>query len=225
MIYELQKDKITFPNPLNSSDNLPLAFGGDLQSERLLVAYKNGIFPWYSENSPILWWSPNPRAVLFPQDFKISKSLKQNLKKYTTKINKNFYEVIKNCANIKRKEQGTWLHEEMINAYLKLHELGFAHSIETYEDDLLIGGVYGLNFGNIFCGESMFSKKSNASKVALFQLSRILQEKNGFIDTQVQNPHLVSLGSCEISREDFLKKLKTQLHEESIFLNINSFIL
>ncbi|HCY45271.1 MAG TPA: leucyl/phenylalanyl-tRNA--protein transferase [Flavobacteriales bacterium] len=212
-IYALNDD-IVFPHPsLASADGL-LAVGGDLKLERLLLAYENGIFPWFNEEDPPLWWSPPQRAVLFPEETRISKSMKQELKKpgYEVKFNTDFDSVIKHCQQSRIDAEGTWITQEFIEVYTRLHEMGIAHSVETYYKGELVGGLYGLTFGDVFCGESMFSLRSNASKIALIRLSeRLIEKEFQVIDCQITNPHLVSMGAREITREDFL----TILHESS----------
>lgn len=215
-IYALNDD-IVFPHPsLASADGL-LAVGGDLKLERLLLAYENGIFPWFNEEDPPLWWSPPQRAVLFPEDTRISKSMKQELRKpgYEVKFNTDFDSVIKHCQQARIDAEGTWITQEFIEVYTRLHEMGIAHSVETYYKGELVGGLYGLTFGDVFCGESMFSLRSNASKIALIRLSERLIEK-GFqvIDCQITNPHLVSMGAREITREDFLTILYDSLENK-----------
>lgn len=208
-IFPLDKYSYIFPNPLHASDEGLLAYGGDLSPTRLITAYTKGIFPWYNENDPILWWSPNPRLVLEFDDFKVSKSLKKTIKKNTfeIKFDTNFRQVMIECSKILRDGQkGTWILPEVIDAYCKLFDMGFAHSFEAYYKGELVGGGYGINIGDIFCGESMFAKKSDASKVALYHLIQRLR-KNGFkmIDCQIPTPHLKSLGAKEISRNKFLQ--------------------
>lgn len=204
-------DELIFPNPeLSLKDGL-LAVGGDLSIERLLLAYENGIFPWYDDQSPILWWSPNPRMVLFPKKLKISKSLWQVIrqKKFEVKVDENFSSVIKNCASVSRTDQpGTWITDEMIKAYINLHENGFAHSFEAYYDDQLVGGLYGVSLGRIFFGESMFHKMSDASKVALYYLTeKVKSWKFLMIDAQQDTPHMRRMGAKTIPRKDFLELL------------------
>ncbi|SFS77396.1 leucyl/phenylalanyl-tRNA--protein transferase [Zhouia amylolytica] len=204
-------DKIEFPAlELASSDGL-LAVGGDLSSERLIYAYQHGIFPWFDEGSMILWWSPDPRMVLYPDRLRLSKSMKQILRsgKFRVTYNQNFEEVVRNCSTIKRKgEDGTWITNEMITAYKRLHDLGYAKSVEVWNGDHLVGGLYGVDLGHVFCGESMFSKESNASKVAFISLVKDLIHKNyQLIDCQVYTDHLASLGAEEIPRDEFLKVL------------------
>jgi len=205
-IYRLSND-LVFPDPSLAEEDGLLALEGDLSSERLLLAYSNGIFPWFSEEEPILWWSPNPRFVLYPKDIIISHSMKKTLKKNTYRISFDtcFRDVISNCSNI-RKEEGTWITNEMIEAYCKLHELGFAHSVEAFYEDKLVGGLYGVCIGKCFFGESMFSTMNNASKAAFITLSKVLTEKRFVvIDCQVHTNHLESLGAVYISRVDFLQ--------------------
>lgn len=191
-----------------------LAIGGDLSPERLLLAYRNGIFPWFEEGEPITWWSPNPRMVLFLDELVVSKSMRNILNRdsFTVTFNQNFREVISNCQNIKRDGQnGTWITNDMIEAYCGLHELGIAKSVEVWQDDELVGGLYGIDLGHVFCGESMFSKVSNASKVAFISLVNHLKAANyKLLDCQVYNPHLESLGCREIEREAFINILKFQ---------------
>ncbi|MDX1362690.1 MAG: leucyl/phenylalanyl-tRNA--protein transferase [Arenibacter latericius] len=205
-------DRFLFPNVNNADKEGLLAVGGDLSPQRLILAYKNGIFPWYNEESPILWWSPNPRMVLFPDEVKVSKSMRQLINKKPFKItwNSQFNEVINKCSSIERKDQdGTWITEEMKRAYLRLHELGVAKSMEVWENDTLVGGLYGIDLGHVFCGESMFSSVSNASKYAFIHMAKELGEKGyKVIDCQVYNSHLASLGAREIPREYFIKLLK-----------------
>ena len=200
-------EKIEFPDVSMANIDGLLAIGGDLSVERLVLAYKTGIFPWFELDQPILWWSPDPRFVLFPKKLKISKSTNQFLKKNTYKItsNKAFEEVIKQCSKISRIDQeGTWITKGMISSYCKLHDLGFAKSVEVWDKDNLVGGLYGIDLGNnVFCGESMFSKVSNASKLALISLIKNNDYK--LIDCQVYTNHLERLGAEEITREKFLE--------------------
>jgi leucyl/phenylalanyl-tRNA--protein transferase len=209
----LLPNTISFPDPrLALADpNGLLAIGGDLNPERLLEAYRQGIFPWYNENQPILWWSPDPRAVLFLDELKISHSLAKLLKKptFTITMDRAFNQVVKACAAPRQEIPGTWIQPEMMANYAKLHELGIAHSIEVWQDEKLVGGLYGLSIGQIFCGESMFSLVSNASKVALVELVKLLKQRQfALIDCQMLNPHLMSLGAQEIPRTEFLRILR-----------------
>ena len=206
-----------FPCVESSDAEGLLAIGGDLSSERLLLAYRSGIFPWYEEDQPILWWSPDPRMVLFPQRLKVSKSMRQlfNKKAFRVTYNQNFEKVIQNCAEIKRDGQrGTWITEEMISAYIQLHQEGFATSVEVWQEEELVGGLYGiyLKEQKIFCGESMFAKVSNASKYGFIYLVQQLEREGvKLIDCQVYTPHLESLGAEEINRNVFLEYLKGNL--------------
>lgn len=201
---------IKFPNANQATQDGLLAVGGDLSVERLLHAYKNGIFPWFEMDEPILWWSPNPRFVLFPEKLKVSKSMKQVLRKsnYTVTVNKAFKAVISECSKIKRNGQvSTWITSNMIEAYVNLHKLGYAKSIEVWREDKLVAGLYGIDLGNkVFCGESMFTKESNASKVGFITFIKNTNYK--LIDCQVYTKHLESLGAEEISRNTFLGHLK-----------------
>jgi leucyl/phenylalanyl-tRNA--protein transferase len=207
-------ETITFPSVEHANSEGLLAVGGDLSSERLLLAYKSGIFPWFNEDSLILWWSPNPRMVLFPDKIKISKTMSKVLKSNQFKITKNkcFKAVIENCSKIARKGQdGTWITNNIKNAYLKLHEEGIAQSYEVWENDVLVGGLYGIDLGTIFCGESMFSLVDNASKFAFIHLAQELQSKNyKLIDCQIYTSHLQSLGAEEIPRAAFIELLQGQ---------------
>lgn len=204
--------EIVFPNVLTANSDGIIAIGGDLSTGRLLLAYKSGIFPWYSEGEPIVWYSPDPRMVLYPKKLKISKSMRSILKKGKFKItyNKNFEEVISSCKTIFRKGQpGTWITEEMQKAYIKLHKIGIAKSVEVWQDNELVGGLYGIDLGHVFCGESMFSKISNSSKLAFIHLVQKCEKENyKIIDCQVYNNHLASLGAEEITRKEFIKLLK-----------------
>lgn len=211
-IYPLDKNSYIFPNPIYAHDKGLLAYGGDLNPSRIMTAYLNGIFPWYKESDPILWWSPNPRCVLNFEDFKISKSLQKVINKniFQIKFDTSFTQVMIECKKINRqKQQGTWIQDEIIEAYTKLHNMGFAHSFEAYFNGELVGGGYGVNIGNIFCGESMFAKKTDASKVALYFLIQRLKQKGfSFIDCQIPTPHLLSLGAKTIDRKEFIFEVK-----------------
>ena len=191
-----------------------LAIGGDLSPERLLLAYKSGIFPWFEEGEPLFWWSPNPRMVLFLDELVVSKSMRNLLNRniFTVTFNQNFREVISNCRNMKREGQHrTWITNDMIEAYCKLNELGISKSVEVWQNQELVGGLYGVDLGHIFCGESMFSKVSNASKVAFIALVNQLKESNyKVLDCQVYNEHLESLGCREIDRADFIELLRSK---------------
>ena len=200
-------ERLVFPDIHNADPNGVLAVGGDLSIERLTLAYRNGIFPWYAEGEPIVWYSPDPRMVLYPDDLRVSKSMHQfiNSKKHRVTFNTAFASVISNCKSIDRTKQGqsgTWITTEMQDAYIDLHKCGLAKSVEVWKDNELVGGLYGVEVGNIFCGESMFSKISNASKLAFIALVR--QNKYALIDCQVYNSHLASLGAKEIERKVFV---------------------
>lgn len=216
-VYRLSEE-LAFPHPSLADEDGLLAVGGDLSSQRLLLAYCNGIFPWFSEDEPILWWSPDPRFVLYPENIKVSHSMKKLLKKniYRVTYDTCFKDIISNCANT-RKDTGTWITNEMIEAYCTLHDLGFAHSVETWYEDKLVGGLYGLALGKCFFGESMFSIMDNASKTAIITLSRLLEQK-GFlmIDCQVYTEHLESLGAVKIPREEFLRLLEKGISVEPL---------
>ena len=211
----LISDNLYFPPVTEATSEGILAVGGDLSSERLVLAYKSGIFPWFNPGEPILWWTPNPRMVLFFEDLIVSKSMRNILNRNIFKVtfNQNFRDVISNCRSIKRDGQnGTWISDEMIEAYCKLHELGIAKSIEVWQNEELVGGLYGIDLGHVFCGESMFSKVSNASKVAFISLADQLKKENyKLLDCQVYNVHLESLGCNEIDREDFMKILNLDI--------------
>lgn len=200
-----------FPPVASATSEGILAMGGDLSSERLLLAYESGIFPWFNPREPILWWAPSTRMVLFFEDLIISKSMRNILNKNEFKVtfNQDFKSVICNCRDIKRVgQQGTWISDKMVEAYCKLNELGVAKSVEVWRNEELVGGLYGIDLGHIFCGESMFSKVSNASKVAFITLANQLKIDNyKLLDCQVYNNHLESLGCKEIEREYFMQIL------------------
>ena len=204
--------KIEFPDVVLASPDGILAIGGDLSPERLLLAYQSGIFPWFSEGEPIVWYSPEKRMVLFPKELKVSKSMKQLIRKgiYRITWNQNFEAVIKACQESPRKDQdGTWITEEMRHAYIKLHALGHAKSVEVWREEELVGGLYGIDLGHVFCGESMFTRENNTSKLAFIQLVQKLQKNNYLlIDCQVYTAHLASLGAREIPRKEFTKLLR-----------------
>jgi len=205
---------INFPPVSDANEDGLLAVGGDLSIPRLLNAYHNGVFPWYDEDQPILWFSPDPRMVLFPEDLKISKSMRQLFRKnyFEITFNKDFKQVIDSCASISRPDQfGTWITSDMQEAYIQLHEMGHAISVEVWKDKIMIGGLYGIWMKDkkVFCGESMFSKVSNASKYGFIKLVERLREKEvKLIDCQVYTDHLASLGAKEISRDAFMEFLK-----------------
>jgi len=210
-ITPISKYSYTFPNPREASQEGLLAYGGDLSPNRLLNAYRHGIFPWYNEDDPILWWSPNPRLVLYINDFKITKSFRKVLKnkQYKVYFDRDFRAVMRFCANTRKFNEGTWLIDDMQEAYAKLHEMGFAHSVEVYdENDEFFGGLYGVSIGKVFFGESMVSLKSNGSKIALKALSDVLESRGyDFIDCQVPTEHLQKLGAKLVDRDTFLDEL------------------
>lgn len=201
--------QLSFPNPLNASEEGIVAYGGDLSPSRLMLAYRSGIFPWYSVNDPILWWSPDPRLILELDDFKLRCSLRKKIPQFEIRFDTAFSQVIHECSSVPRHGQnGTWIVPAMVEAYETLHALGYAHSVEAYQNGILVGGLYGVSVGGIFCGESMFAKVSDASKVALAVLVKYLREWGyDFIDCQVPTNHLKSLGAKEVSRKDFLQRL------------------
>jgi len=200
---------IIFPDTSFADENGILAIGGDLSVERLLCAYKNGIFPWYNEDEPVIWWSPDPRCVLFPDKLRVTKSMKQVLQngRFRFTMNKAFSQVINACKTVDRKDgMGTWINQDIVNAYTNLHEAGYALSAETWREGKLVGGLYGIKLGNVFFGESMFSNESNASKFAFINVVNQLK-KNGLqlIDCQQKTDHLMSLGAEMISRAEFIQ--------------------
>lgn len=209
-MFQLGEDYI-FPHPSNADKHGIVAYGGDLNPLRILEAYKSGIFPWFESDQNLMWWSPDPRMILYTDKFKVSKSFKAFLKKsnYKVTFNKDFELVINSCANIKRiNQKGTWITEGLIKSFIDLHKMGKAISVEVWEDDDIVGGLYGLDLDDVFCGESMFSKSSNASKIALYYLTKELRKNNyRFIDCQVPSEHLKSLGGEIISRSNFLDLL------------------
>lgn len=209
MIFRLD-DRLVFPDPeLAESDGL-LAVGGDLSVDRLLLAYQHGIFPWYSDDTPILWYSPHERFVLYPEQIKISKSMRQVMRSGRFIITKNqaFEQVIKACSQMPRDGQdGTWITDDMQQAYINLHRSGFANSYEVWQQDELVGGLYGVHVDHVFCGESMFSRVSNASKAALIYLCQ--QEQYQLIDCQMHTEHLESMGAQFINRADYLEMLQS----------------
>jgi len=205
MIFRLLDDEIIFPNPALAEPDGLLAIGGDLRLERLVLAYQNGIFPWFSEDDPILWYSPHQRCVIYPDRISVSKTMKKILLSNVFKVtvNQAFELVIVSCASTPRKEQdGTWITNEMQQAYVHLHKNGVAHSVEVWKDDELVGGLYGVKIDRVFCGESMFSHVSNASKIALIYLAQ--QMNIDLIDCQLPTDHLMSLGAEMISRDEYM---------------------
>ncbi|MCK9398911.1 MAG: leucyl/phenylalanyl-tRNA--protein transferase [Bacteroidales bacterium] len=211
MSVQILDEEIIFPHPSNADKDGLLAIGGDLSAERLLFAYANGIYPWFNDDSPILWWSPDPRMILIPGEFKRSKSLAHTIRrgKFEIRFDEDFKSVIKNCAEAGRRgEEGTWITPGMISAYIKLYETGFAHSVEIYLNGNLAGGLYGLSLGKVFFGESMFHLERDASKVALAALvDRCLEWDFHFIDAQQRTDHLRNLGAKSIPRASFLSML------------------
>lgn len=210
-------DEIVFPSPeLAGKDGL-LAVGGDLSEERIVTAYSMGIFPWYTEDSPILWWSPDPRLILTPDELKVSRSLRKVINKGLFKVTMDtaFEKVIRSCSEMDRKGQdGTWITKDMIEAYIGLHKAGYAHSVESWHEGKLVGGLYGIILGKAFFGESMFSRMSNASKAAFVWLVEKLKEQGlKLIDCQVTTGHLISLGAREVSRKEFLEMLRDALRD------------
>jgi leucyl/phenylalanyl-tRNA--protein transferase len=218
MIFQLSEDTIWFPDTELADEDGLLAVGGDLSPERLILAYENGIFPWFSDDTPILWYAPHKRFVLIPEKLKVSKSMRKLLKlgKFEITFDKAFPEVIQACANTSRDGQfGTWITNDMQNAYIQLFELGFAHSVEVWENKQLVGGLYGLEINSVFCGESMFSKASNTSKAALISLCQ--NRKYKLIDCQIHSDHLESLGAEFISMEQFQRFLKEKSQTPLIY--------
>ena len=209
-MYFLSKE-LYFPPLEEASYEGVLAIGGDLSIDRLLLAYRNGIFPWFNDDEPVLWWAPPERMVVAPTLYKVSKSIRNllNQNKFRVTFNQNFSEVIRGCQQIDRPGQdGTWLSDDFIASYTKLYEMGIAKSVEVWQNDKLVGGLYGVDLGHVFCGESMFSRVSNASKIAFVTLIKYLNENNyKLLDCQVHNDHLEHLGAFEISRDTFMKVL------------------
>jgi len=217
----LSKYSSTFPDPRYAPDEGLLAYGGDLSSHRLLLAYKKGIFPWYSKDDPILWWSPNPRLLLYPNKFIVRKSFRRVLRsgKFTITFDRYFTEVITHCATVYREgQEASWIVDEIIEAYTRLHEEGFAHSVEVHKDGELVGGLYGIAYGKAFFGESMFSLVSDASKVAFKALSDVLGSKGyDFIDCQMKTDHMIRLGAEVVDRDIFLDALEETIDKPMDF--------
>lgn len=205
----------SFPDPRRAPREAPLAFGGDLSVDRLLAAYRQGIFPWYEKEEPILWWSPDPRFVLLPNAVRATASLRRTLKEpnWTVTLDTAFSEVIEACSKISRPGQaGTWITTKMIDSYIELHRSGYAHSVECWRYGVLAGGLYGVSLGTVFFGESMFYKVDNASKVAFYHLAKLLARWDfELIDCQVHTRHMASLGACEMPRVNFLDLLDKSL--------------
>jgi len=213
----LSKSSLAFPDPRLASDEGLLAYGGDLSSHRLLLAYKKGIFPWYSKDDPILWWSPNPRLLLYPEKFKVRKSFGRVLRsgKFSVTFDKHFSEVITQCATVDREgQEASWIVDEIKEAYIRLHTEGFAHSVEVHKDGKLVGGLYGVAYGKAFFGESKFSLVSDASKVAFKALSDVLGSRGyDFIDCQMKTDHMISLGAEVVERNLFLDSLELAIEK------------
>jgi len=228
LIPQLRAYSYQFPDPRTASDEGLLAYGGDLSSPRLLAAYRNGIFPWYNEDDPILWWSPDPRLLLYPHKFYIRKSFRRVLRsgKFSVTFDTCFSDVIDHCANVSRKEQEhTWIIDEMQQAYINLHEEGFAHSVEVHLEGELVGGLYGLSLGRAFFGESMFSLVSDASKVAFKALSDVLGRRGyDFIDCQMKTDHMMGLGAEVVKRDQYLDALQETLLKPAILGSWSDFI-
>lgn len=218
-VYLLDR-KVEFPNPAEAGPGGLLAVGGDLRPQRLLLAYRKGIFPWYSRGEPIMWFSPDPRMVFLPGDFRFSKKLLKVVSsgRFSVRIDTDFRAVVENCASVERKGQnGTWITGEMKAAYVRLHELGYAHSFETYSEDGLVGGLYGVSLGGAFFGESMFHLESHASMAALCHLARKCGEFGfDFIDSQVPTGHMKTLGGREMERAEFLSMLERSLRKKTL---------
>jgi len=215
-IFRLDK-KLAFPDPSYAEKEGILAVGGDLSVDRLILAYANGIFPWYGKGSPILWWSPDPRMVLFPGDLKVSDSMRQLIKsgKYACTFDREFEKVIGHCATVPRKDQeSTWITNDLMRAYIRLHREGYAHSVETWYEGKLVGGLYGISLGRAFFGESMFHIMRDASKFALYTLVQQLRKwEFGIIDAQQETQHLKSLGAISISRNEFMNILGETVYQ------------
>ena len=210
MVFELDSKRLEFPHPSYAEEDGLLAIGGDLSAERLLLAYSNGIFPWFSDETPILWYAPDPRFVIYPDKIKISKSMASLMRKniFSITIDQHFGQVIQHCASIQRKGQhGTWITRDMMEAYTLLFEKGYAHSIEVWKESSLVGGLYGVLINGVFCGESMFSKEANASKAALIYLAQEIELN--LIDCQFHTPHLASMGGEFLSLSNYLTILTT----------------
>ena len=211
--------ELGFPDPRTASESGVLAYGGDLSPSRLLLAYRHGIFPWYAQGDPILWWSPDPRLILNLDDFKLRRSLKKKLSRFDIRFDSAFSDVMVQCGTTARTGQkGSWILPEVIEAYTTLYDLGHAHSVEAYSKGILVGGLYGVCVGKVFCGESMFAHQSDASKVAFVHLIEHLKVMGyDFIDCQVSTEHLKRLGAIEVSRDYFLQRLDETLKDSSVY--------
>ncbi len=223
-VFWLSENDLTFPHPELANEDGILAIGGDLSVERLLVAYNTGLFPWFNPEDPILWWSPDPRFVIFPSELKVAKSMRSyfNQGKFVVSFDQNFEGVMRACQNQRRKGQGggTWISEEMVEAYCQLHEQGLAHSVEVWKGEELVGGLYGVSLGKVFFGESMFSKVSNASKFGFISLVRQLEQRDFWlIDCQQHTAHLASLGGRPIPRTTFLDYMRKNQEETTAQYN------
>lgn len=232
-MYWLSEKDLFFPPASMANEDGILAIGGDLSAQRLLVAYQNGIFPWFNPNDPIIWWSPDPRFVLFPKELKVSKSMRPyfNQGKFQVTVDQQFEKVMRACQTQRRQRQsgGTWITESMVEGYVRLHQLGYAHSVEVWQENDLVGGLYGIGLGKVFFGESMFSKIGNASKFGFISLVRRLEELDfQLIDCQQETRHLTSLGGRNIARKDFLTLLrrnqqwKTQVGDWDSYLDLSN---
>lgn len=214
------QDNEPFPSATSANEEGIVCFGGNLKPQTLLSAYRSGIFPWFSQGDPILWWSPTPRCIMLPSEFIIRKSLAKRIRNggFEIRFDYDFKATIQGCREVNNRDKiGTWISPEMIKAYVKLHEMGYAHSIECYIDDELVGGLYGLSLGSAFFGESMFSKVSDASKVAYSALAEFAKQKGFiFIDCQVPNDHLLSLGAICVTRELFLEMLEDSAKSDTL---------
>ncbi len=217
IIPRIETYRLVFPDPERATPDGIVAYGGDLHPSRLLLAYRSGIFPWYSKGDPILWWSPDPRLIMELEDFRLRRSLKKRLKRFEIRFDTAFERVMRECATVPRPGQrGSWILDEVIEAYSELHALGYAHSIEAYLDGELAGGLYGIAIGRVFCGESMFARRSDASKAAFAVLVERLKEWGfDFIDCQVPTAHLKSLGAVEVPRHLFLERLKRAVEADA----------
>lgn len=219
-IFQLNDDDYSFPPASMASKEGLLAFGGDLSPERIVMAYANGIFPWYTENEPLLWWSLDPRLVICPGEMRVSKSLRHTLRsgRFEVRIDTAFEKVMRACAQAPREGQdGTWITDEMVEAYVELHRMGLAHSFEVYHEGELVGGLYGVALGKLFCGESMFHSMTDASKVAFYHLHEFLVEHNfKLIDCQQETKHLISLGAYIISRDEYLHEIQQLVNEPTL---------
>lgn len=222
----LLNQEIFFPNPDTATVDGIVAIGGDLSVERLILAYKKGIFPWFNEEDIPIWWSPDPRSVLFTKDIKVSKSMRNviNRGEFSVTLNQAFEAVINKCRSTRIKKEGTWITNDILDSYIELHNRGIAHSVEVWKDKKLVGGLYGISFGTIFFGESMYAEENNASKFAFIHLAKKLHQLGcKMIDCQIHNNHLESMGAVEIPRQKFLSILETSISKESMFFKSSNF--